>query len=44
MTSLAAKTAPELHAAGISLTDSSQLKTWLQQAEGLLLARLESEA
>lgn len=44
MTSLAAKTAPELHAAGISLTDSAQLKTWLQQAAGLLLARLESEA
>ena len=44
MTSLAAKTGPELHAAGTSLTDSAQLQTWLQQAEGLLLARLEAEA
>ena len=44
MTALAARTAPKLHAAGISLTDSAHLKTWLQQAEGLLLARLESEA
>ena len=44
LTSLAAKAGPELHAAGTSLTDPAQLQTWLQQAEGLLLARLEAEA
>jgi exonuclease SbcD len=44
LSALSAKTGPELHAAGISLTDPEQLQTWLQQAEGLLLARLETEA
>ena len=44
LTSLTAKAGPELHAAGTSLTDPAQLQTWLQQAEGLLLARLEAEA
>jgi exonuclease SbcD len=44
LSALSAKTGPELHAAGISLTDPEQLQTWLQQAEGLLLARLEAEA
>ena len=44
LTALAAKTGPEIHAAGTSLTEPAQLQTWLQQAEGLLLARLEAEA
>lgn len=44
LTALAAKTGPELHAAGTSLTEPAQLQAWLQQAEGLLLARLEAEA
>lgn len=44
LSSLSAKTGPELHAAEISLTDPEQLQTWRQLAEGLLLARLEAEA
>lgn len=41
---LSAKADPEIQAAGTSLTDPEQLRNWLQQAEGLLLARLEAEA
>lgn len=44
LATLSAKAGPELQAAETSLTNPEQLQTWLQQAEGLLLARLEAEA
>jgi DNA repair protein SbcD/Mre11 len=44
LATLSAKAGPELQAAEISLTNPELLQTWLQQAEGLLLARLEAEA
>ena len=44
LSSLTAKAAPELQAAGVPLTDPQQLQVWLHQAEGILLARLESDA
>jgi DNA repair exonuclease SbcCD nuclease subunit len=44
LTALAGKTALQLRAADIDLIDPHQLQTWLHQAEGLLLARLEAEA
>ncbi|NQV26721.1 MAG: DNA repair exonuclease [Rhodopirellula sp.] len=44
LASLSSKAGPELQAAETSLTDPEQLQAWLQQAEGLLLARLEAEA
>ena len=40
---LSAKAGSEIAAAELSLSDSNQLQTWLQQAEGLLLSRLEAE-
>ena len=44
LATLSSKAGPELQAAGTSLTNPEQLQTWLRQAEGLLLARLEAEA
>ena len=44
LATLSAKAGPELQAAEISLTNPELLQTWLQQSEGLLLARLEAEA
>lgn len=43
LATLSTKAESELLAAEISLTDPEQLQSWLQQAEGLLLARLEAE-
>lgn len=43
LATLSTKAGSEIQAAGTSLADSEQLQTWLQQAEGLLLARLEAE-
>jgi DNA repair exonuclease SbcCD nuclease subunit len=44
LATLSAKAGPELQAADVSLTDPEQLQIWLQQAEALLLARMEAEA
>jgi DNA repair protein SbcD/Mre11 len=44
LAALSTKAESELLAAGISLAEPEQLQSWLQQAEGLLLARLEAEA
>ena len=44
LATLSTKAGPELQAAETSLTDPEQLQIWLQQAESLLLARLEAEA
>lgn len=41
---LSSKAGSEISAAELSLSDSDQHQTWLQQAEGLLLSRLETEA
>ena len=44
LTELADKASLELKSAGMSLTGPDQMSQWLQQAEGILLSRLEVEA